>query len=183
MSTTDPLATLYHDAVRTVIEQNVEWRAVFPDVEPDLKRGWSKDGSFLKGPKLRLSFSKDPQLTFVGAGGGIIGRRADGLIIDDAVDEPTARSETMLEARKTWIKRSAFSRLKPTGWRVVIGTRWADGDVVDEASQDPSYVVVSMAALGSSTVVEADVTIPNDVSWRPEQRYREVDDAEPGAAA
>lgn len=178
VTTTDPLGKLYGDTIANVFEQGGEQRAVFPSVEPDMKRGWSSEGRFLKGPKLRLRQSKDPQLVFVGAGGAVIGRRANGVIVDDAVDEATARSEIMLEARKTWIKRSIYSRLKPKGWRIVCGTLWAEGDVVDNAAQSGSFVVVHMAAQSSSTIVEADVTIPNGVKWRPGQPYREVRDGE-----
>lgn len=177
VTTTDTLGKLYGDTVANVFEGAPEWRAVFPGVEPDLKRGWSSEGRFLKGPRPQLRQSKDPQLVFVGAGGAIIGRRANGVIIDDAVDEATARSETMLEARKLWIRRSVFSRLKPGGWRIVAGTLWAEDDVVDAAMQSGTYVVLHMAAQSTSTIVEADVTIPNGVKWRPRQKWREVADS------
>ncbi len=178
ISTTDPLAKLYGDAIATVFEQNPEFRAVFPDVSPDYKAGWSNDGRFLKGSRPRLAMAKDPQLVFVGAGGGIIGRRANGIIVDDPVDEATARSETLLEARKLWIQRSVRSRLKPKGWRIFVGTLWAEGDVVDTAMQSGTFVVIHMAAESTSTIVEADVTIPNGVRWRPGQKYRTLTSAE-----
>jgi len=174
VTTTDTLGKLYGDTIANVFEQAPEQRAVFPGVEPDYRRGWSADGRFLKGPVRQLRQSKDPQIVFVGAGGAIIGRRANGVVIDDAVDEATARSETMLEARKVWIRRSVFSRLKPGGWRVIAGTLWAEADVVDSAAQSGSFVVLHMAARSSSTIVEADVTIPNGVTWRPGQKYREL---------
>lgn len=178
VTTTDTLGKLYGDTIANVFETAPEWRAVFPEVSPDTKRGWSSEGRFLKGPTRQLRQSKDPQLVFIGAGGAIIGRRADGVIIDDAVDEPTARSEIMLEARKLWIRRSVFSRLRPGGWRIIAGTLWAEGDVVDAAMQSGDFVSIHMAAESTSTIVEADVVIPNGVKWRPGQKWREVRDAE-----
>lgn len=173
VTTTDKLGKLYGDTVRSVIEEGGRYRAVFPDVEPWIARGWSTDGFFVRGPVKRRREQKDPSMVYTGAGGPIIGRRADGVIIDDAVDEKTARSDVLLEARKLWISRTVMSRLKPNGWRIVAGTLWAEGDVVDTAMQSGEYVVVHMAAQGTSTLVAADVWIPNGVSWRPERPYTE----------
>jgi len=167
VTTVEKLGALYGDTVRSIIEEAGKYKAVFPDVEPWKNRGWSTDGFFLRGPVKRRREQKDPTMIYTGAGGPIIGRRADGVIVDDAVDEKTARSELLLEARKLWVNRTVFSRLKPGGWRIVAGTLWAEGDVVDSAMQSGEYVVVHMAALSTYTSVVADVWIPNGVKWRP----------------
>lgn len=167
ITTADPLGKLYGDTIRDVLETSDQFRAVFPGVVPDTKRGWAKDGFFVKGPTPRPRRQKDATMGFFGAGGAVIGRRADGVIIDDAVDEDTARSELLLEQRKTWINRTAFSRLKPGGWRIVCGTMWAEDDVVDSAMRSGEYVVVHMAARSPGAEVEADLWIPNGVAWRP----------------
>jgi hypothetical protein len=167
VTTTEGLGRLYGDTVRTVVEQSREFAAVFPGVVPDKVRGWGQTGFFVKGPRGRPRGQKDASMIFTGAGGPVIGRRADGVIIDDAVDEATARSETLLEQRKVWIRRSVFSRLKPDGWRILAGTLWAEGDVVDSAMQTGEYVTIHMAAQSDGNVVDADVWVPNGVSWRP----------------
>lgn len=173
VTTTDTLGRLYGDTVRNVIEQSSEWPRVFPGVTPDRGRGWSSDGFFLQGPKRRPLQAKDAALVFTGAGGPVIGRRADGVVIDDAVDEPTARSETLMEQRKLWIRRSVYSRLKPDGWRIVAGTLWAEGDVVDSAKEAGDFVTILMPAQSPGSIVEADVWIPDGVAWRPQMKYRE----------
>jgi hypothetical protein len=167
VTTTDRLGSLYGDTVRTAIEANDRFSHVFPDVKPWQDRGWSRDGFFIRGPEARNAEQKDASMLYTGAGGPVIGRRADGIIVDDAVDEATARSETLLETRKLWVKRSVFSRLKPNGWRIVCGTLWAEGDVVDEAMQSGEYVVIHVKAVSPSREVDADVWIPNGVKWRP----------------
>jgi hypothetical protein len=168
VTTTDTLGRLYGDTVRTTIEQSEKFRVVFPDVEPDKPRGWSQDGFFVRSKSTaRFAENKDASMVVVGAGGPVIGRRADGVIVDDAVDEATARSETLLESRKLWIKRSVFSRLKPRGWRIVAGTLWAEGDVVDTAMQSGEYVVIHVKAVSPGREVDADVWVPNGVKWRP----------------
>ncbi len=167
VTTTDGLGKLYGDTVREAIEGNDRFGYVFPDVKPWSERGWSKDGFFLRGPIPRNAEQKDASMVYTGAGGPVIGRRASGVIVDDAVDEATARSETLLEARKIWVKRTAFSRLKPKGWRIVCGTLWAEGDIVDEAMQSGEYVVIHVKAESKGREVDADVWIPNGVKWRP----------------
>jgi hypothetical protein len=168
VTTTDGLGQLYGDTVRTTIDENPKFRHVFPDVIPWKDRGWSKDGFFVRSSEVaRDAENKDSSLIYTGAGGPVIGRRASGVIVDDAVDEATARSETLLEARKIWVKRSVFSRLKPGGWRIVCGTLWAEGDVVDEAMQSGEYVVIHVRAVSTGPEVDADVWIPNGVKWRP----------------
>lgn len=166
VTTTDGLGTLYGDTVRTVIEDD-RFEKIFPGVVPWKERGWAKDGFFIHGPKPRGRSQKDASMIYTGAGGPVIGRRADGIIIDDAVDEATARSETLLEARKLWIKRSVFSRSKPGSWRIICGTLWTEDDVVDSAMRTGEYVVIHMEARSPSQLVAAKVWIPNGVAWRP----------------
>jgi hypothetical protein len=166
VTTTDGLGTLYGDTVRTVVDDPI-FQRVFPGVEPDKDRGWAKDGFFIRGPKPRGKAQKDASMIFTGAGGPVIGRRADGIIIDDAVDEATARSETLLEARKLWIRRSVFSRSKPGSWRIICGTLWTEDDVVDSAMRTGEYVTIHMEARSPNEHVAAKLWIPNGVAWRP----------------
>lgn len=165
ISTTDKLAGTYGETVRAMIETSDEYEAVFPAARPDYDRGWSQDGFYLTRPW--APFDKDPSGYYVGAGGSLIGKRADGLIIDDPLDEQVARSETLLEQRRTWIKRTAFSRLKPRGWAVVAGTLWVEGDVVDSLRESGNYVTIVEIARSPGKQVFASVDIPSGVSWRP----------------
>lgn len=177
VTTTDGLGKLYGDTVRSAIESNEKFGFVFPGVKPWTERGWAKDGFFIRGPEARREEEKDASMVYTGAGGPVIGRRANGVIVDDAVDEATARSETLLEARKIWVRRSVFSRLKPRiGWRIVCGTLWAEGDVVDEAMQSGEYVVIHVKAVSPSREVDADVWIPNGVKWRPREAVKVGED-------
>jgi hypothetical protein len=174
VTTTDLLARLYSGAVKTTFEGD-RFRTLFPEVAPETGRGWSQAGLFLKGPEPRAPGKKDPSYVAVGADGSIIGRRADGVVIDDAIDEPTARSDTLLEQRRAWLARSVLSRLKPDGFTIVVGTLWTEGDIVDSAEQSGAYTVVKMQAESPGSMVEAEVAIPADVAWRPAMPYREVD--------
>jgi hypothetical protein len=167
VTTTDRLGQLYGDAVRTVIADAPGFRSVFPEVLPDRERGWSTERFFVKGPIPRPFGQKDASLVYTGAGGSVIGRRADGVIVDDPIDEEVARSETQLEARKTWIQRTLLSRLKPGGWIVIAGTLWTEGDVVDSSMRTGEFVVIHMQAKSDTPNVVANVWIPNSCAWRP----------------
>lgn len=165
VSTTDRLATTFGETVRTVIEQSPEFARVFPEVRPDFDRGWSKDGFFVTRPW--APFDKDPTGFYAGAGGSVIGRRADGIVADDLIDLPEARSETLLEARKTWFRQVTRTRLKPKGWIVVAGTLWVEDDIVDSLDKAGEYVTIRMRARSEGRQVHASVSIPDAVSWRP----------------
>lgn len=179
VTTTDTLGKLYGDAIGNVIEFTEEWRGVFPAVVPDPSRGWSRDGRFVKVEgKLRDPTQKDPTFTYTGAGGGIIGRRANGVIIDDPVDQDTARSETGLRQRVAWVQQSILSRLQPSAWAVAAGTLWAEGDVVDTLRRSGEWVTIKVKALSESPSQYASVEIPGHVEWRPKGFFEVEPDEE-----
>lgn len=163
ISTTDDLAALYHGSVMSVIENSARYEAVFRDVRPDKGRGWSRKGLFLTGADPN---EKDASIVFIGAGGGAIGRRAN-LLIDDPVDEDVARSPTLLEARKLWLARTAFSRLDRDSWAVMIGTIWTEDDVMSAAAKTGDWTLIRMKALADEKAVHAEVNVPEGVEWRP----------------
>lgn len=164
-TTTGTLAELYADSVADLIEYDEDYAAVFPNTRPDKRRGWSREGLFVTRP--RRPGQKDPSLVYAGAGGPIIGRRADGVILDDVVDQDVARSETRLKARVAWAQQTIRSRLKPSGWLVLAGTIWAEDDVIGWASTLGTFVTVKMVALSESRHVDAIVTVPDGIAWKP----------------
>lgn len=165
ISQTDRLAKLFGETVRSVISGSERFEACFPKVRPDFERGWSQDGFFVTRP--RAFFDKDPTGFYAGAGGPVIGRRAEGLIIDDPIDQAVARSETELANRKEWLKQTAFSRLKPGGWAIASGTVWVEDDVVDSLAKSGEWIELRMKARADDRRVFASVAIPDDVEWRP----------------
>lgn len=66
-----------------------------------------------------------------GAGGALTGRGADVLIIDDPIkNAEDAGSETIREKLWDWFQTTAFSRLEPGGYVIIIGTRWHEDDLI-----------------------------------------------------
>ncbi len=81
------------------------------------------------GDELRESSEKDPNIEAVGIGGQIYGKRADMIIVDDAV---TLKNANEFEKQIRWLTQDVRSRLNPTGKLIVIGTRVAAVDLYKE---------------------------------------------------
>ena len=88
------------------------------------------------GEELRESSEKDPNLEAVGIGGQIYGKRADMIIIDDAV---TLSNANDFEKQIKWLQQDVRSRLTPTGKLIVVGTRVASVDLYKELRNPDRY--------------------------------------------
>jgi hypothetical protein len=88
------------------------------------------------GEELRESSEKDPNLEAVGIGGQIYGKRADMIIIDDAV---TLSNANDFERQIKWLTQDVRSRLNPTGKLVVVGTRVSAVDLYKELRSPDRY--------------------------------------------
>ena len=88
------------------------------------------------GDELRESSEKDPNIEAVGIGGQIYGKRADMIIVDDAV---TLKNANEFEKQIRWLTQDVRSRLTPTGKLVVIGTRVASVDLYKELRNEDRY--------------------------------------------
>jgi hypothetical protein len=88
------------------------------------------------GEELRESSEKDPNIEAVGIGGQIYGKRADMIIVDDAV---TLKNANEFEKQIRWLTQDVRSRLNPTGKLIVIGTRVASVDLYKELRNPDRY--------------------------------------------
>lgn len=78
------------------------------------------------------------EASFVGVGGGLTGKGADLLIIDDPIKEPEeAASKSFRDKQWTWFSQAAMTRLMPMGRVVIIMTRWHEDDLVGRLT-DPT---------------------------------------------
>ena len=106
------------------------------------------------GDELRESSEKDPNLEAVGIGGQIYGKRADMIIIDDAV---TLSNANDFERQIKWLTQDVRSRLNPTGKLIVIGTRVAAVDLYRELRSPDRYPggIVPWTYLAMPALLEA----------------------------
>ena len=88
------------------------------------------------GDELRESGEKDPNIEAVGIGGQIYGKRADMIIVDDAV---TLSNANDFERQIKWLTQDVRSRLNPTGKLIIIGTRVASIDLYRELRNPDRY--------------------------------------------
>jgi hypothetical protein len=88
------------------------------------------------GSELRESSEKDPNIEAIGIGGQIYGKRADMIIVDDAV---TLKNANEFEKQIRWLTQDVRSRLNPTGKLVVIGTRVSAMDLYRELRNEDRY--------------------------------------------
>jgi predicted phage terminase large subunit-like protein len=146
MTSADPMAKTFHSAVQTALEYSDKHKAVFPELDcrPNLKRGWSTHGLYLRGTPVG---SKDPAYKAVGYNATIMGARADGIIIDDPLDQKTALSETVRREAKTYYDQTIVPRLQPdTGWILAVMTRFHEDDLASHfirlAEEAGDWVIV-----------------------------------------
>jgi predicted phage terminase large subunit-like protein len=92
-----------------------------------------------------------------GVDGGITGRRADILIIDDPVrSREDADSERVREKAWQWYLNDALTRLKPGGIQVVIMTRWHEDDLggrILEREGDEWHVLTLKMEAGENDIL------------------------------
>ena len=88
------------------------------------------------GDELRETGEKDPNIEAVGIGGQIYGKRADMIIVDDAV---TLSNANDFERQIKWLTQDVRSRLNPTGKLIIIGTRVASVDLYKELRSEDRY--------------------------------------------
>ena len=107
------------------------------------------------GDELRESGEKDPNLEAVGIGGQIYGKRADMIIVDDAV---TLANANDFERQIKWLNQDVRSRLNPTGKLIIVGTRVASVDLYRELRNPDRYPggVVPWTYLAMPALLEPD---------------------------
>lgn len=108
-----------------------EYRQIFPNT------GFQKGGQSVK----KLVTTEGGEMHFVGRGGGITGRGADILIIDDPIkDREEADSPAIREKTWEWFTDTFGSRLmSDMGAIIIIMTRWHEDDLIGRIT-DPSNV-------------------------------------------
>lgn len=125
LSSTGPQAARRSVAVRDVIAKSMAYRAIFPDVEPDYRRGWAESEWTLQRPDVG---DKDPTFLAAGVLGAIQGSRIDKFSLDDIADPKNMATPYLREKVIKWLKDVVLTRLTPAGRIVMICTRWAADD-------------------------------------------------------
>lgn len=139
ISNTAKQSNAFSRAIRWTLQANEYFHDIFGDLTGPHKWTdveWIRKGSQLHG-------TKDVTLYSAGAGGAIISKRFDLILCDDILDEENTSTPEMREKVATWFWKTLKPALAPGGSIVVIGTRWAEGDLYQQLIEDnrwPSLV-------------------------------------------
>lgn len=129
-----------------LLARNPKRRIMLASYEADFAAKWGRrirDSIISFGDKLALSLNPTStaanrwELTAgggmetAGVGGPMTGKGADVLIIDDPIkNDEEARSEVYRENMWEWFQGTAFTRLEPKGFMIVVATRWHEDDLL-----------------------------------------------------
>ena len=116
------------------------------------------DSRIIFGTDVRTSgekgtHEKDPNVQTVGMRSKIYGKRADLIILDDAVDGTNVSEHAK---QMTWLRREVASRLEAAGKLLIIGTRVASVDLYSELLKPENYAngKVPWTYLASPAILE-----------------------------
>jgi hypothetical protein len=134
-------------AISQVISSNPRFRKVFPNVQPDKKKGWGAKGYWVIDVSIEedewselISVTKDPTLLGLGiSSGSVIGKHPTGvLLMDDIHDEKNSASdlerayivkvvaETVFPMAVRDATRDQGDQLET--WSLTVGTPWHEQD-------------------------------------------------------
>lgn len=168
-TSSDPMARTFHSPVESALRANEKHRSVFPNVlcRPDKPRGWSSDGLYLRGtPPAR----KDPSYKAVGFGATIMGARANGIIIDDPLDQDEAGSPTVQAKAKKYSDQTITPRLMiGQGWMIAIMTRFHENDLashyIDLATRSGDWLYFRTPMVATDDQIDPIGRQPGESIW------------------
>jgi len=136
VSANQEIATAFVRQIMNNLENNHDLIDKYGDLKPedDVKK-WGEKAFLVQ----RSSFDKDPSVVGIGAGGKIISRRADIIIVDDLLDIDNARTPTMRKKTLEWFENVLLPVLEDDGRLVVVGTSWYRDDLYDHLMKHPSF--------------------------------------------
>ena len=140
------LAMDFGEKTRDLVNSSV-YHAVFPEVT--LKAD-SKD-------KSRWKTNYKGSYTAVGIGGAATGKGADFFITDDPIkNAEEAESAVMRDKHWNWFKTTAFTRLHPGGYFILILTRWHLDDLAGRILADPEFAKMTKVIKFPAIAIEDD---------------------------
>ena len=143
ISNTAKQANAFSRAIRWTMEANDRFKNVFGNLAGDHKWTdveWVQRGSPLHG-------SKDVTMYSAGAGGAIISKRFDLILCDDIIDEENYANPEQAEKINTWFWKTLKPCLAPGGSVIMIGTRWAEGDLYQQLIEDKKWPSLVKSAI------------------------------------
>jgi hypothetical protein len=153
----------FQSAVMELIRFSPVWAQIFPEVEPDMGRGWSATaGIFVTGRK-----PGNPDANYLAAGIDskfLTGKHAKLLVIDDLHNEENSSTADQCEKVASKYAKTLVGRADPMGARFLMaGRRWHVDDIYGQLKQPGTdWVVIEIPheRKGIKTLY-ADVFVPD----------------------
>ncbi len=142
ISNTAKQSNAFSRAIRWTLQSNEYFHDVFGDLTgskwTDVE--WIQKDSDLYG-------TKDVTCYSAGAGGAIISKRFDLILCDDILDEENTANPEQQEKIETWFWKTLKPALVPGGNMIVIGTRWAEGDLYQKLIEEKKWPTLHKGAI------------------------------------
>ena len=123
--------------IADIIQYNRGWKAIFPNVVPDVPRGWGDNGYWVQDTSIPYDeWSRRLGLDYTLSGwgytsGALVGMHPTGtLVIDDIHGDENTSSPRQLEEVMDIIKGTLMPTLVPGAFHIVVGTPWVEGDAI-----------------------------------------------------
>lgn len=149
VSNTAKQANAFSRGVRWTLEANDYQHDVFGNLTGKHKWNdveWIQKDSALHG-------TKDVTMYSTGAGGAVVSKRFDIILCDDILDEENTSNPDQREKIETWFWKTLKPCLVPGGSIIVIGTRWAEGDLYQTLIDPPEKGGKAWPSLIRSAVI------------------------------
>lgn len=144
-----------------------DFQKTFPDLKPDPQLQWTMDTWTLTRIGNPIPNRVHPTLAAYGAGGQVIGSRADLIVADDLLDFKNTRTTHQRREIEHWLYSTLISRARAnTGRIIAIGTSWNVDDYYMKAKNEGGWVVVHMPQLSETDELYATITYPDNYKGR-----------------
>lgn len=146
------LAQSFSKQIRAIIRDPL-YHGVYPQVQLDPESQAAEEWQLLR--QTPVGKRVGGRLVAAGVGGGVTGKGAHCLIVDDPVkNAEDAESETMREKTWDWFMSTAYTRLAPGGGVIIVMTRWHEDDLGGRLEQltesgeiEPPFEVIRYPAI------------------------------------
>jgi hypothetical protein len=144
LSNTDGQAQKITASIAKYIEKDPDVRAVFPNLRPDKKNGWTRHTLIVE----RDGMQKDPSVQSAGIHSNVTGARIDLLVVDDILDYENSRSETQRNDLDHWLRSTLGGRLTRKSRVIAVGNPWDVRDQLHKwARNTRTYLAVKYPVL------------------------------------
>ena len=135
VSANEDIAISFNRAIINNLENNHKLIDELGYLVPQYPKKWGEKAMIIK----RTTMEKDPTIAAIGAGGKLISRRADIIIIDDLLDIDNARTKQMRWKTKEWFENVLLPILEDDGRLIIAGTTWYKDDLYDNLWKDSKF--------------------------------------------